>query len=346
MAREIPSQPETVRDSALDGWRGVAALLVVIAHLAYFRLENIGDRIYWGLTDVISLFGHLGVQLFFAISGYVITTLMLREEEQHGNFSFAGFYIRRAFRILPPLGFFMAVLLALHFAGVLYLNRPDFFNAAMFICNLQPEGCGWWVGHTWTLAYEEQFYLVWPVVFAFARRWRKVIAGLTLLGLMISIDSHAPTFLSAPVSLGSIAAGVCYALSERLRGWIARAASGWLWLLVMLALFTPAMQPLVLPVLPLLVLYAVFAGKTLEPVRMVLESRALQIAGACSYSAYLWQQLFLAKPQYWAGAPLPLWGLPIAMAVSYALFERPFIRLGRRISVAVVAGQAGSITRP
>ncbi|MEG8039675.1 hypothetical protein QP166_10085 [Sphingomonas sp. LR60] len=84
--------------------------------------------------------------------------------------------------------------------------------------------------------------------------------------------------------------------------------------------------------LPFLVTYIIFAGNALRWVRAILEWRVLQIIGAGSYSLYLWQQLFLASPSHYTNAPFPILLLPIVVLLSVYLVERPFIRLGRRLS--------------
>jgi peptidoglycan/LPS O-acetylase OafA/YrhL len=98
--------------------------------------------------------------------------------------------------------------------------------------------------------------------------------------------------------------------------------------------------------MPMLIVYVIFAGREIAWVRDVLAMKPIQLIGLASYSIYLWQQLFLAKPDRYLVAPFPLWALPIVVVASVVLVERPFIRLGRRLSAVVLRGnRAGEPTR-
>ena len=92
------------------------------------------------------------------------------------------------------------------------------------------------------------------------------------------------------------------------------------------------MAAVIPPFFPFLVTYTIFAGNFLKWVRMVLESPPLQIVGLGSYSIYLWQQLFLARPSSYLEAPFPVALLPVVVMISVYLVERPFIRIGRKLS--------------
>ena len=134
---------------ALDGLRGIAVLLVISAHLP-FRATVLG----W-----------MGVPLFFALSGFLITGILLRSRDRANYFS--TFYKRRALRIFPIYYAFIAVSLI---AGALYsFPVSGLWAAAIYVQNYRIPGADSHVppffgGHTWSLAVEEQFYLLWPLV--------------------------------------------------------------------------------------------------------------------------------------------------------------------------------------
>ena len=131
------------RIESLDGLRAIAVGSVIASHLlAGYGIDagNLG----WG-----------GVYVFFAISGYVITRTLVADD-----INLRRFYIRRAFRILPAMWLYLAVVYALGFAGF------EVLPAAAFLCNTRIAGCTWNVAHTWSLAFEEQFYLVYPALLA------------------------------------------------------------------------------------------------------------------------------------------------------------------------------------
>src|SRR3989344_871741 len=100
------------RDIILDAWRGIAILMVIAHHLFYFHFEV--------TNTIVRLFaersGPWGVKLFFIISGYIITRLMLEEESRRGSLSLYAFYVRRIFRILPP--YLLYVVAVAGFAGL------------------------------------------------------------------------------------------------------------------------------------------------------------------------------------------------------------------------------------
>jgi len=159
-------------EPALDGVRGIAVLLVVLWHYPSDILER---QFSWLQA------GHLGVDLFFVLSGFLITALMLNEHTRDGAISFRGFYRRRVFRLLPALFAFLA-------AHVIFANLTDIptrgiFNpgtdgadqvasilgAAFFVLNwLEEIGPGYQtslgLAHLWSLSVEEQYYIIWPAV--------------------------------------------------------------------------------------------------------------------------------------------------------------------------------------
>jgi peptidoglycan/LPS O-acetylase OafA/YrhL len=147
---------------ALDGLRAFAVVLVVLFHSGH--LDG----------------GFLGVDLFFVLSGYLITTLLLAEHDQTGSIRFTAFWARRARRLVPALALLLiatlvavALLFDLESVGA---NRDEALASALYVSN-------WWTihtpapyltifQHTWSLSIEAQFYLVWPVVLAVVLRGR------------------------------------------------------------------------------------------------------------------------------------------------------------------------------
>ena len=160
----------------LDGWRAISIVLVIVSHALP------------GAPYLASL-GTLGVSIFFAISGYLICTLLLKEHERNGSISLGGFYMRRAFRILPPAMTYMAVLLILGLAPMTDVTRC-FFIAANYSVLASP-----YLGHFWSLSMEEHFYLFWPAILTLLRPRRAAIfAGFAIpvvLGWRLWALTHA-----------------------------------------------------------------------------------------------------------------------------------------------------------
>jgi peptidoglycan/LPS O-acetylase OafA/YrhL len=135
---------------ALDGLRGIAILLVMGEH---FRLPGFEQS------------GQVGVTLFFSLSGFLITSLLLADWAQAGRISFGTFYLRRAMRLLPALLLMLAIIGPLMAAtGHDWLQAT--LSALLYYANWAQVISGQLpvIGHTWTLSIEEQFYIVWPAL--------------------------------------------------------------------------------------------------------------------------------------------------------------------------------------
>ena len=153
------------RIPSLDGLRALSIFLVLALH-SLQRLEVNGPISYlW-----VGIFnGATGVRIFFVISGYLITSLLLREHEKRGSISLRGFYFRRAMRILPPLYVYVGVLLLLGLAGKLPIFKLDIISALFFFHD-HALSLMWPLEHFWSLSIEEQFYLIWPLLLLYCLR--------------------------------------------------------------------------------------------------------------------------------------------------------------------------------
>lgn len=136
------------RNQSLDVLRGIAVLLVISYHLPFIPiLKNVG----W-----------CGVDLFFVLSGYLISGLLFRDYQETGSIGLRRFWLRRGFKIWPSLYVFM---IAMAIPLLYSPNGPDWhslFAASLFVSNY--SGVARLVGHTWTLAVEEQFYFIFPLI--------------------------------------------------------------------------------------------------------------------------------------------------------------------------------------
>lgn len=324
------------RDAAIDGWRAIAAICVVLAHAVNYRFGSWSGDVAHAVQRLSAPLAELGVQVFFVISGFIITSLMLRESASTGRVNIAAFYARRTFRIMPPLFAYYLVLLLLEWGGIINLSLPSLLSSATYTCNVGFIDCQWWVAHTWSLAVEEQFYLCWPlVVTALPAAWRSPLLCCIIAVLTLGFIIQPPTFHSNFASFACLACGALVATSQRLRDGVSAYALTLPWLIVgvviTIAPLTPAARPVSIA-LPLLITYLVFAGQTMGWTNVVLGSAPLRLLGRISYSLYLWQQLFLARPDFYLGAPPSLLFLPVAVLASYWLVEKPFIRAGHRLS--------------
>lgn len=348
------------RIAALDGWRGISILMVVVAHLVNYRYANSSpDAFFYRFADALST---SGVCTFFSISGFIITKLALHERRSRGGFSASRFYIRRVFRIVPPFYLYLAFVFLSTSLGLIVQGHRETLIAATFACNLSWVDCGWFAGHSWSLAYEEQFYLLFPLLFLIPERYLKATAG-SLFAFLVALpvfryELHlgSPWFavLHATFNFSFIVAGVLLALYETaVKNFCGRQAAIYvascalvLFIgLIFLEAISRGPHPwgkliqarmLLVPILaPASIAWLLGSSLYLSKwARHVLEMRWLRFIGMISFSLYLWQQLFTARlAEYPVKSLLLLPPVMLACAVlSYFLVERPCVRLGKRLN--------------
>jgi peptidoglycan/LPS O-acetylase OafA/YrhL len=334
------------RIPSLDGLRAISIGFVLIGHLAGTR----GFPLSTSAGNFLNL-GELGVHVFFVISGYLITQLLLDELARKDRIDLPRFYVRRTLRIFPPYYTLIAVLVLAQAAGWIQLARHDVARTLTYTSNYYEER-SWYFGHTWSLSVEEQFYLMWPAVLVLARTRRAILiaAGVVLaaplvrLGLWevwrVSIGARFETVADA-IAIGCVLAGV----RDRLH----RSP------LYLRALASPAFALVPLAVIsanlthdhPVVFFVAGFTVINLGvalcldwcvtfpdgAVGRVLNAAPLVFIGVMSYSLYLWQQPFLNRASSTLEAAFPL---NIALAfgcalVSYYVVERPALAFRRQI---------------
>src|SRR5580692_8626360 len=149
------------RIASLDGLRAVSILLVLTSH-SILGTHSFAFRLLFLHAD-------LGVRVFFIISGFLITTLLLNERAESGGISLRLFYIRRTLRILPAFYLFVGTVAILNALGVIAVPPGNWVYVLTYTLNFDPHP-PWVLGHLWSLSVEEQFYLLWPLVMRFARR--------------------------------------------------------------------------------------------------------------------------------------------------------------------------------
>ena len=339
-----PQSPKFRSD--IEGLRAVAVLLVVACHCGVSWCRG----------------GFIGVDVFFVISGYLITGLLVAEIRRTSSLDLPRFYARRARRLLPALLLVLLVTLAagvfiqgpqeLAFAGraaratALYVSNVFFdHNAADYFA---PDVESNPFLHTWSLGVEEQFYLVWPLLLLLGMRRGKsnrpliwLFAGVASLSLLFCIWStaHRPTlaFYELPARAWEFGLGGLLACAgvSRLRG-TAAVVLGWLGLaahpVAAYLVRDGAGFPGWLATVPALGTVAVLATGPARPPRGVgflLDSRPMQYLGARSYSWYLWHWPFIVLAAAIAPA-IPVAGKVIvgaaslgAASLTYRLVEHP-----------------------
>src|SRR5256885_5838394 len=153
-------QSPNSRVASLDGLRAISIAFVILGHLAGTRGFPIVK------AAVPAALAALGVRVFFVISGFLITRLLLIEQEKTGSVRLATFYFRRAFRIFIPYYAFLAAVAIAARLGWLELAPGDMAYSLAYATNFHPDRA-WALWHTWSLSIEEQFYLIWPALLVF-----------------------------------------------------------------------------------------------------------------------------------------------------------------------------------
>ena len=332
----------------IDAWRFFAVMLVIQEHFLLFS----GIDRYFSQIETYSLqierFGELGVLIFFSISGFVISTALISEKKATGKICLSAFYIRRFFRIIPPLWLYLITLAALSAFGLIKVSPQQLLTSFTFLCNLPFEkGCSWFAGHTWSLAYEEQFYLFFPLLFLWAWRGHKNIrlfsaiffllwmACLLRFAKHIFWSEYAGYFLF--LLMGCFTAFLPAATMQKLRTlpygtWFLA-----VFFLIGLLLFLPNNHDAYFKILlyPILIQIVVFGTPTHFPnIKAIFENNILCYLGRISYSVYLWQELALSYYQnmpWWVNVAYLL--LVFVFSVfSFHFFEIPCQKLGTQLS--------------
>jgi peptidoglycan/LPS O-acetylase OafA/YrhL len=344
----MPGDNDGRRLPALDGWRGIAILLVLFDHVR----EGSG-----GLLHKISRTGATGVGLFFALSGFLITTRLLQEHAKFGRVNLLHFYLRRGFRLIPASLTYLLALCGLASVGMLTLTAQQFAASLLFFRNYIPMdigGSGWFTGHFWSLAVEEHFYLLWPALLVRTKGKPVIPAVLAcLVGSWRYIDLHyhvVHTHLWFPgrsdVRMDGLLWGCVLAILLSQPSFRQKLRDAYpLWLLLIFCAVDIGSNVLsgkhnYSPYEPLL-LALILVWPVLYPrswLATLLDLAPLRWLGALSYSIYIWQELWLVFP----GVPSGLrsfqffpWNLLCAFAcaiLSYYFIEKPMINFGHRLT--------------
>lgn len=356
------------RIPTLDGWRGVAILAVLASH----SRAVFGPG---GALEAASIARGLpylrqGVDLFFAISGFLITRLLLLELTANGRLSLKAFYVRRAFRILPLVFTYLAALQILNVLVGPIAEPWETATTLLFVRNYAMHPGGTATAHFWSLSVEEHFYLFWPPLLALWSRQRALF-GACALALVVTMwrafDARHGTF----ARIFPNEAGVLFRTDTRLDALLCGAIPAIAWdgtkrlvekverapLTAICALSLVAIPVCGLPLaatLQALLFPALVVSTVFRPsgwAARVLGLPFLRWIGRISYSVYVWQTLFLQVERISfsrtsrgpAQFPLYLLDLGLILLCSLAthhLVEIPLQRVGRKLSATLTRRHA------
>lgn len=339
---------------SLDGWRAIAILGVILYHSTLHTAGIFSTAWAWR-------YGHLGVDVFFAISGLLITSKLLEEEKRSGRIYLPHFYLRRAFRILPAAIVYLTAIACLSGLGLIYVSRMEWFASLFFYRNYSSlyhieRGLGypWFTTHFWSLSLEEHFYFLLPALLVLTRRKARLAS---LLAIILAVIVHRQSALAhrewftivfhTDIRLDALLIPALFAVvsrSERFGEPFNALIRRWHFVFVLvffLALQLPESSGLRMTAIEI-ALPGIVLGTVLKPESLgtgLLEWRPLRWIGRISYSLYLWQELFFTQRFYlWRPlGRLETWPLNLLLTfltatLSYYVVERPLVRLGHRLT--------------
>lgn len=333
---------------SLDGVRAVAIGLVMVAHLG-------GTRWFPLTANEAEFFGTgaLGVRVFFVLSGFLITGLILREMDRKGTVSLRAFYIRRFFRIFPAYYTYLCLTVAAAALGWEVLRPGDLVHAVTYTENYHVAH-SWAVAHAWSLSVEEQFYLLWPVLLYCVGRKRGLIgaaAVVCIAPLVRLAEWYGPHMLHVNVGFTFETVADALAVGALLAGWRERlsampwyrtlmspkgAAAVAAVVLLIAAQDRPRLQALVgvtLMNVGIALLIDYFVRVPTGVMGRLLNTRVMRWIGVLSYSIYLWQQPWLDATRRGLATSFPV-NVVLTMccaAASYYLIETPALAYRRRL---------------
>ena len=352
-------EPKIAFLPVLDGVRAIAVILVLIGHFPTIHAESYGNQISFFIGK--SQLAYFGVDLFFVLSGFLITRILLAEKNG-GGISFRRFYYRRSLRIFP-LFYLCLVICAIFYYG------PEIPWVATYLANyyfMLDSGASP-LRHTWSLAVEEQFYLFWPFVVSAIRidRMETVIgrvfpclAIVAAIGVTLTFEeahSNQIIYASTPTRMLSLSLGALIAVKEVKRytwkrssilativcGGILAYGAG---VLSIVDLEVPMERLWKMVGFSLLsfgfILFVLYGAKSTGRLSKVLNSQPLQFLGKISYGVYMYHVIFL----YAVGASHmqrdSTWSIPAALGFigcviviatfSFFYLEKPILLLKNR----------------
>lgn len=338
------------RIPSLDGFRAIAIILILFCH------SRLSLGFPQSLSDVARQ-AEVGVTVFFVISGFLITTLLLKEESENGKINIRLFYVRRALRIVPVYLLYVVFILFWRHFETIGLSKSNLLHVFTFTVNFD-KNKDWFLGHFWSLSVEEQFYLFWPAMLLLFRKHLKPILLLLIAYSCIArviaykfpgygLISLSPFFsYSDAIFIGAFGGILFFEKPgifkhKILQSTIAR--FGALLLFLLFVFFTEhgklawVSLPFGNTIISLNVLFLIAAYITPSKgiIYKILNQKAVVHIGILSYSIYIWQQFFFIGEVkgIWRTFPYNLLAIYGVSLASYYLFEKPFLKIKRHFSV-------------
>lgn len=335
------------RIPSLDGWRGVSIIFLVLGHQMNLSRQHFAHN-----PKILNLleFHNYAVQIFFVLSGFLITKLFISEERKYGDINLYNFYIRRIFRIIPAYYIFLTVvLIADRLSPHPGISWHVWLKAYLFLMNFGFWGTAWYVGHSWSLSVEEQYYLIWPAVYKRKRLLWIAIVFVCIAPVFRIISYRYPNLIynfSFLVNADAIFWGALFAMyfDKPIFGKLLKYAK-WIFAITLLLLIperfsVPGTGIFTVPLvktffsLSLIILMHYSLNKE-SRMYAFFNNRFLLFLGVLSYSIYLWQQVFYASYSIFGDSivttfPINWIVIFLVAYINHRFIEKPFIGLRKR----------------
>ncbi|MBY0518097.1 MAG: acyltransferase [Bacteriovoracaceae bacterium] len=344
---------------SLDGIRALSCVLVILGHLSYlyvdFFTKHLGHT--WGTSLAFAIGNqYAGVTFFFVLSGFLITNILLTEIKRTGVIDFRTFFLKRVFRIFPAYYFyFFAIVLFYQFNQWTTYSSQDVWSILTYTHNYFSDKNPWHLGHFWSLAVEEQFYIFWPIVFLLS--YRKMGIKLPILIVLISPLLRVMTYFLFPDLRGRISIMTHTRMDSLLIG----CALAYLYQANHFLVFYNFIKKYKLHFLAFLQIfffsrifntlfkgaYNLTLGFTLDELSMCVlivfltnkenilfkwfNNPIVIHLGVLSYSIYLWQMPFVWKELGMANLVLRIVGIYVCALLSFIFVESPFMELRKKM---------------
>jgi peptidoglycan/LPS O-acetylase OafA/YrhL len=341
----------------LDGFRAISIILVVISHGRFsrgFPFQN-SELPLW-------IMGSLGVSVFFVISGFLITYLLLAEDSKNGRIDVKHFYIRRAIRIIPVYALylifvFLCIMFVSFYGNFHHINfsAQNLVHILTFTVNFDKNIIPVFQ-HFWSLSVEEQFYFIWPATLIIFRKHLKIVILIFMVFCCLSrvfsykfpdyaVYTLSPFFnFSDAIFIGAFG-GILFFENKKICKLKMFSNYGLQLIMVVLIVtfkyfstagkFGVIALPFGNTIISFSILFLIFAYITPSDkvIFKILNYKAVVHIGVLSYSIYIWQQFFfMGNTGAWRIFPYNIVEVYVVALASYYLWEQPFLKLKNRFS--------------
>lgn len=348
---QVPQFLDKKHFPSLDGWRAIAIIMVILGHCK----ATVSSHSYYYKFAEIFIYAQLGVQIFFVLSGFLITSLLIKEYIAFKKINFLLFFLKRAIRILPVLYLYLFVILAVDYYFELGLLLDYFLGPMLYLTNFSAFQSTWLTGHTWSLAVEQQYYLIWPMLFSITlkKSWLVCFSSIIIVPVLRILyyfhpEYYEPTLGAFITYVDAIFMGSLFAifsfkgLFNKLQIWEISGLDFVASLVTFIFAYCshrgiagvialPFSGTICNLMISFLMLRTIINSKSI--LFKILNNKQIIQIGLISYSLYIWQQLFIIPTNLYSGKlealsfPFNILAALITAYVSYNFYEILFVKL-------------------